>query len=63
MRALDNRGALVTCSARGIGKGIAARLVRDGATVVVADALADRAEQTAEKIRRAGARRNPFDLM
>lgn len=54
MRALDNRIALVTGSARGIGKGIAARLAHDGATVLVADALADRAKQTAEEIRKAG---------
>lgn len=62
MGALNNRIALVTGSARGIGKGITARLARDGATVVVADALADRAEQAAEETRSAGWQAKSFRL-
>ncbi|WP_022892925.1 SDR family NAD(P)-dependent oxidoreductase [Agromyces subbeticus] len=48
--------ALVTGAARGIGRGIALRLARDGAAVIVAD-LADHpdAEQTMAELRSAGA--------
>jgi NAD(P)-dependent dehydrogenase (short-subunit alcohol dehydrogenase family) len=62
MPVLDDRIALVTGSARGIGKGIAVRLARDGATVVIADILDDLAEHTAEEIRASGGRARRLTL-
>lgn len=49
-RELDNRVAIVTGGAGGIGKAICIVLAREGATVVVADLDADSAGQTAESI-------------
>ncbi len=51
MGRLDNKVALVTGSARGIGKGIATVLAREGANVIVADLLSDLADQTAAELR------------
>jgi NAD(P)-dependent dehydrogenase (short-subunit alcohol dehydrogenase family) len=45
---LAGRVAIVTGGARGIGRGIAARLVRDGARVLIADRDVDAAGRTAE---------------
>ena len=42
--------AIVTGSGQGIGKGIATRLAQEGATVVIADYNAERAEQTAQEL-------------
>ena len=50
MGRLDNKVALVTGSARGIGKGIATVLAREGATVIVADLLSDLAGETAAEL-------------
>ncbi|MBX3567070.1 MAG: L-iditol 2-dehydrogenase [Rhizobiaceae bacterium] len=47
---LKDKVALVTGGARGIGRAIAERYVEEGATVVVADLLADEARQTARDI-------------
>ncbi len=56
MLPLKNRISLVTGSAQGIGKGIAKRLARDGATVVVADLKGDLAQATAEELSLSGSR-------
>lgn len=54
-RRLEGKIALVTGSSRGIGRAIAERLARDGATVVVNYAKsADAAEQVLQEIRGAG---------
>ncbi len=51
---LDNRVALVTGGAKGIGFAIASRLVNDGARVVIADINADMAKASAETLVKAG---------
>lgn len=50
----DNRRALVTGGASGIGRGIATRLAADGAAVAIVDIDAAAAEQVAKEIRAAG---------
>jgi len=47
---LIGRVAIVTGGARGIGRGIAARFARDGATVLIADRDIDAARRTAEEL-------------
>jgi pyridoxal 4-dehydrogenase len=49
---LDNRVAIVTGAAQGIGRAIAERLDADGATVVIADLNAQRAETAAGALER-----------
>jgi len=52
---LEGRVAMVTGSGQGIGRGIAVRLAREGADVVVHDRAADgRAEETLAEVRAAG---------
>lgn len=50
MGKLDGRTCLITGAARGIGRGIALRLGREGANVCVADIDGDGAEAVAEEI-------------
>lgn len=47
---LDDKVALITGGARGIGLAIARRYVAEGARVIVADLLADAARQAAEEV-------------
>lgn len=47
---LAGKIAIVTGAAQGIGKGIAQRLVAEGATVVIADLNGELAEQTAKEL-------------
>ena len=50
MGRLNGKVALVTGSARGIGRGIATELAKEGADIIVADVLIDVASQTAEEL-------------
>jgi len=47
---LKDKAALITGGARGIGRAIARRYVEEGATVAVADLLAEEAEQAAREL-------------
>ncbi|MCY3922440.1 MAG: SDR family oxidoreductase [Chloroflexi bacterium] len=51
MGRLSGNVALVTGAARGIGKGIATELAREGADIVICDLLIDEAVRTAGKLR------------
>lgn len=50
MKRLDGKSALITGSARGIGRAFGEAYVREGATVAIADINIDRAKQTAQEI-------------
>ena len=56
---LDGKLALVTGAGQGVGRGIAAVLAERGATVLVNDLFADRAEAVAREV---GGRALPFDV-
>ncbi len=55
--ALNDKVALVTGSARGIGRAIAERLAKQGADIVIADLRAELAAATAQEIAAASGRR------
>ena len=50
MRRLEGKSALITGSARGIGRAFAEAYIREGATVAIADINIERARQTASEI-------------
>lgn len=50
MKRLDGKAALITGSARGIGKAFAEAYVREGAKVAIADINIERARETADEI-------------
>ncbi len=52
--------ALITGSARGIGKEIARSFAKEGATVIISDVNADMAQKTAEEIEREGGKAESF---
>ncbi len=54
MGRLANKNAIVTGSARGIGKSIALKLAEEGANVVIVDVIQDAAEETAKEIQALG---------
>ena len=54
MGRLDNKVAVVTGGGRGIGKGIAQVLAREGASVVLADIDMENARKTASELEAAG---------
>ncbi|MCL6574826.1 3-oxoacyl-ACP reductase family protein [Kyrpidia sp.] len=64
MKRLEQKVAIVTGSARGIGRGIVEKFASEGARVVVADILEDAARETAEalKVRGAEAIAVPVDV-
>lgn len=59
---LNERTALVTGAGRGIGRGIALRLAREGATVIVADVDEVNTAKVAEEIRALGSQALPLHL-
>lgn len=56
MQKLEGKVALITGSAQGIGKAIAAAMAREGASVIITDINRELAEQTAREIEGRGAR-------
>jgi 3-oxoacyl-[acyl-carrier protein] reductase len=54
MGRLDNKNAIVTGSARGIGKSIAMKLANEGANVVIVDVNLEAAEETSKEIKALG---------
>jgi 3-oxoacyl-[acyl-carrier protein] reductase len=57
---LENKVAIVTGGARGIGKSISKRLADDGATVVIVDVLLEVAEETANEFKAQGLKAAAF---
>lgn len=53
---LEGKTAIVTGAGRGLGKGIALKLAKEGASVVVSDVMEENAKQTVEEIESAGGR-------
>jgi NAD(P)-dependent dehydrogenase (short-subunit alcohol dehydrogenase family) len=51
---LENRVAIITGGAKGIGKGISQRFAEEGCSVAIADILEDRARETADELAKKG---------
>lgn len=54
MGKVDGKNAIVTGSARGIGKAIATRLAKDGANLVIVDVNLESAQETANELAKMG---------
>jgi 3-oxoacyl-[acyl-carrier protein] reductase len=59
---LKDKVAIVTGSARGIGKAIATKLAKNGATVVICDLMMEEVVATAEELRSEGANTLPVQV-
>ena len=59
---LKDRVAIITAAGSGIGRGGAEIMGREGAIVVATDLIAERAEETARRIREAGGRAEAHQL-
>ncbi|MET0250039.1 MAG: SDR family oxidoreductase [Sphingobium sp.] len=59
---LDGQTAIVTGGGGGIGRAIAIGLAQAGANVVIGDIVPERCEETAERVREAGAQALPYPL-
>jgi 3-oxoacyl-[acyl-carrier protein] reductase len=59
---LADQVAIITGSARGLGRAMALRFAEEGATVVVADLDRDGATQVAGELEAAGGRARPFEV-
>jgi len=51
---LENRVAIVTGAAQGIGKGISLRLAREGADIIAVDLGVERSQSTVEEVQTLG---------
>jgi len=59
---LNNKNALITGSAQGIGKGIALKLAKYGANIIGADIIEDRLEETINEIKKIGRKAIPLKM-
>lgn len=56
----DHKNAIVTGSARGIGKAIAMRLAKSGLNVVISDIIFDQAQETSQVLEKMGVKSFPI---
>lgn len=59
---LKDKIAIVTGAGRGIGRGVALRLAREGAHVVIAEYDPDTAQQTAHEVQALGVSAMPYRI-
>lgn len=62
MKKLENKVALVTGAARGIGQAIALKLAEEGADLAICDVKAEWLEETASKVRALGRRAEAYAM-